>query len=231
MNYQSIFLLSRKPHPNAAWTDFKRTQSWFWWIEKMKPDSPCRVHQVLLEIHWWVSLLWKTSKILLFKLRLHHCHLSVSTPSSAPSCCLLALSLLLTSATIALPHTSPAPAWISCSQGWSQARQPWWSLSAQDLPAAGLESLWGCCNLPPRRASADWGSAGTEEPQCRPEPAGTRSTVPSSHAMPHQEPLCKLLRLCIVEICLSKPAPSVCSGHEAAAAPGLMSTLTLSRAN
>lgn len=128
----------------------------------MKPDSPCRVHQVLLEIHWWVSLLWKTSKILLFKLRLHHCHLSVSTPSSAPSCCLLALSLLLTSATIALPHTSPAPAWISCSQGWSQARQPWWSLSAQDLPAAGLESLWGWCNLPPRRASADWGSAGTE---------------------------------------------------------------------
>lgn len=108
MNYQSIFLLSREPHPNTAWIDFKRTQSWFWWIEKMKPDSPCRVHQVLLEIHWWVSLLWKTSKILLFKLRLHHCHLSVSTPSSAPSCCLLALSLLLTSATIALPHTSPA---------------------------------------------------------------------------------------------------------------------------
>lgn len=90
---------------------------------------------------------------------------SITVITLSPSCCLLALSHLLTSASIALPHTSPAPDWISCSRGWSQARQPWWSLSAQDLPAAGLESLRGRCTLPPRRASADRGSAGTEEPQ------------------------------------------------------------------
>lgn len=120
---------------------FKITQSWFWWTEKMKLDSPCRAHQVLLEIHQQVSFLWKTSKILLFKLKLHHCHTSVSTPSSAPSCCLFALSLLL-SATLPCPTPLLLPP-ISCSQGWSQGRQPWWSLSAQDLPAAGLESLRG----------------------------------------------------------------------------------------
>lgn len=128
----------------------------------------------------------KASKILLFKLRLHHCHLSVSTPSSAPSCCLPALSLLLTSATLPCPTPLLPPPWISCSQGWSQASQSWWILSAQDLPAADLESLWGWRSLPPRRASADWSSAGTEAGHVSPRASGDPQHCPLQprHAAP-----------------------------------------------
>lgn len=71
----------------------------------MKPAPPCNESTTF---SWRLtdgcSLLWETSSIFLFKLRLHLYHLSASSPSPAPPCL-----LSLTSATTALPHISPAP--------------------------------------------------------------------------------------------------------------------------
>lgn len=104
-------------------------------------------------------------KIFLFKLRLHHCHLSVSTPSSAPSCCLPALSLLLTFAT--LPYPTPLlllpapPAVRAGAQPGSLGAVYQLRICQQQV----LNPSWAgvpCHQGVPLLA---------EEPQCHPEPA------------------------------------------------------------
>lgn len=121
----------------------------------------------------------RPQKMLLSKPRLHCYQFSVFTISSAPSCCLLTLSLP-PPVTTTLLHISPAPAWISCTQGWSHAKWPWWGLSAQDLPAISLGFRQDQRNLPPRCASAVWGHVGIEEPPCQPKPTETHAAIPSS---------------------------------------------------